>query len=560
MTHLRCQGSAGEGNAQVLLRRAARGPPPVCRPLGLHAPGFLHAPEARQPDVDAEPHVARVASKPDAPQPQQRQQAVEGLARPWALRPVRRRPPPPRTPARAAAAPLCHRRLAPGGSHPAWRAPLPTLWTPAAAPREAEGASERTTPCAAPGAGPDPSRGSPPARGGAGGAPRPPGWSLGGGTVSGRRCAGAAPGAAPAAETSGGAHAPGVGPPAPAASPGAARPLCPASPRPGPGAEPPARSPGRAGGPRPPGGPPGRSTGPWRGPCRCRGRRGPGPGPAGGGATRAAGRLARAAPPGVPPRRRPLAPGPLRRPPGPRSAGAGPRAAAGCSPAVGGGAGWGRGTCRERRGGILAPQPLSQGETCPPPRQPRLRAGGQGGRRKPVQRIPEALPAPRRGGRGPPPGQDRALGPRGDGPRACGPGRTGARRQAAGGAHRQRGAPPWRGGGNGGLAQRKAPQVWRPGSAPGRGPNLPRLPRVARGPGPAGSRGSPRATAWRHAPLRRPQIARLAHARGALAAGGADPVKLRSAFLPLGNQAGQSARGIRLALPVQKHVAKRSAD
>jgi hypothetical protein len=210
----------------------------------------------------------------------------------------------------------------------------------------------------------------------------------------------------------------------------------------------------------------------------------------------------------------------------------------------------GRHAGRGGRGG-RDPTPRAPGAGRAPPRQPRLLAGGQGALCTPIQRLPAALTAHRRGGRGPHTGPPRALGPRGAGPLACGPGRTRAGRQPEGGPHGPRGASPWRGGRDGSRKQRTAPQGLGPRLAQRRGPALPGRHGVERGPGPVGGSGSPWDTAGRQDALLRPQRARLDQARLALDTGGADPGESRSALFPRGHETGHTARGIPPPVDVQ---------
>jgi len=163
--------------------------------------------------------------------------------------------------------------------------------------------------------------------------------------------------------------------------------------------------------------------------------------------------------------------------------------------------------------------------------------------------IPEALTAPiprqRHQRAGP------CSGTLGEGPLLWPVARLRAARGSS--AHRQRGAPPWRGVWNVALISsrtpvlaprhRTVPRPQTPGSAPCGAWALP-----------LGSRGSPLDTDLLHDPLLRTQIDLLDNARLALDAGGADPVKIRSAFFPLGNQAWHRERVIRLSLSVQKHL------
>ena len=207
------------------------------------------------------------------------------------------------------------------------------------------------------------------------------------------------------------------------------------------------------------------------------------------------------------------------------------------------------------RGGIDQ-QPRSQGDGRAPPRQQRLLAGGTVDLCNPVPMIPEALAAQRLGGSGPHTGPHRALVPLGDGPLACGPGRTLEGRQKESGPHGQRGAAPWRGGRDVGLDQRQAPQFLGPGREQRRGPALPGLHGVERGPGPLGGRGSPLDTDGLHAPLLRTQIALLDKARLALDTGGAAPGERRSSCVPLGKEPWHTGRGIPIPVYVQHTLLK----
>ena len=156
--------------------------------------------------------------------------------------------------------------------------------------------------------------------------------------------------------------------------------------------------------------------------------------------------------------------------------------------------------------------------------------------------IPEALTAQLRGGSGQQTGQHRALVPLGEGPLAFGPGRTieGCQKEVV--PHGQRGASPWRGGRDVSINQLKEPQFLGHSIEQRRGAELPGLHGVERGHCPLGGSGSPLDTDVLHDSLLRPQIDLLDNARLALDTGGADPVEIRSAFLPLGKQLRENLR------------------
>ena len=121
-------------------------------------------------------------------------------------------------------------------------------------------------------------------------------------------------------------------------------------------------------------------------------------------------------------------------------------------------------------------------------------------------------------------------------------------------AHRQRGAPPRRGGRNVGVDQIDESQLLGQGIEQGRGPKLPGLHGAERGMAPWGGSGVRWARMLLHDALPRTQIDLLDNARLALDAGGADPVEVRFAFFPFGNQAWHNGRVIHLPLYVQNYL------